>query len=106
TAQRPHEPQLAAAQVLHAAPDQVRRLLAGEPREVAPVDEPPRRAPGREGGGAGRAVDPAPDDQDVEAPSVQAPEEVRPHQVSIGSAVIPAGVPAAASAGPDRLPGG
>jgi hypothetical protein len=61
-----HERQLERLHVLDSTPGEVRRLLARERREIAPVDQRDPRAATRQAGGRHRAIDPATEDEHVE----------------------------------------
>ena len=86
-AQAEHQRQLVVLEVLEATPHEVARLLAGEPAEVAAVDERHGGATAREGCGRHRPVDAGPDHEHVEEAAVD-PRQVRPSQRH-GSSVPP-----------------
>ena len=69
-AQPEDEGQLVVLEVLEAAPHEVARLLAGEPAEVAAVDERDGRPAARQRCGRDGPVDAGADDEDVEEASV------------------------------------
>ena len=78
-AQAEHQRELVVLEVLETAPHQVARLLAGEPTEVAAVDQGDARAATRQCRGRDRPVDAGADHEHVEQPTVD-PGEVGPPQ--------------------------